>query len=256
MKWTAITNNEEKQFLKTVLEYEKKSMEQYRMLATSFYNKEWMDEVLQKYNVLTTLNQYCFMGGYSYAERQVLVFGYDEAYIDCPICALKISVKTGIGRLLTHRDFLGALLGLGIKRETVGDIILKNFGAYVLVTKEISEFICCHLTSIGRYHKIEVEEIPFDQMEIEPPKVKECLTTVSSLRIDVIFAAAFNLSRAEVAKYLQNDKGKLNGISAKTSQLMKVGDIGTLRGYGKIRLATVGSTTKKDRLHITIEKYI
>lgn len=256
MKWTSITNDEEKQFLKTVLEYDKKSIEQYRMLATSFHNKEWMEEVLQKYGVLNTLNHYCFMGGYPYAERQVLVFGYDETYMDCPIRALKITVKTGIGKILTHRDFLGALLGLGLKRETIGDIILKTFGAYVLVTEEMAEFIRCHLTGIGRYHKIEVEEIPFNQMEIEPPKFKECLTTVSSLRIDVIFAAAFNLSRAEVTKYLQNDKGKLNGISAKTSQLMKVGDVGTLRGYGKIRLAAVGGTTKKDRLHITIEKYI
>lgn len=256
MKWTSITNNEEKQFLKTVLEYHEKSVKQYRMLATSFYNKEWMEEVLHRYGILSTLTDYCFMGGYPYAERNVLVFGYDEAYMESPIRVLKITVKTGIGKDLTHRDFLGALLGLGLKRETIGDIVLKSFGAYVMVTEELSDFISCHLMGIGRYQNIEVEEIPFNEMEIEAPKFKECLTTVSSLRVDAIFAAAFNLSRGDVTKYLQNDKGKLNGVSVKTSQLMKVGDVGTLRGYGKIRLAAVNGVTKKDRIHITVEKYI
>lgn len=256
MKWTSITNEEEKQFLKTVIAYNEKSEKQYRMMSTFFYNKEWMDEVLYKYNMKSTFNQYCFMGGYEYAERQVIVFGYDEHYMEMPICALKITVKTGIGRTLTHRDFLGALLGLGIKRETIGDILVKPFGAYVIVTEDMAEFIRCHLTGIGRYQKIEVEALPFEAMEIDPPQFKESLTTVPSLRVDAIFAAAFGLSRSEVAKYLQGDKGKVNGMLVSGSQLMKVGDIGTLRGYGKMRLGAVNGTTKKDRLHITIEKYI
>ena len=256
IKWTSITNEEEKQFLKTVIAYNEKSEKQYRMLSTFFYNKEWMDEVLHKYNMQSAFNQYCFMGGYEYAERQVLVFGYDQSYMEMPICALKVTVKTGIGKTLTHRDFLGALLGLGLKRETIGDILLKPFGAYVIVMKEMAEFICCHLTGIGRYQKITVEEISFLDMEVDPPRFKECLTTVPSLRVDAIFAPAFGLSRSEVVRYLQGDKGKVNGMFVTASHPMKVGDVGTLRGYGKMRLGAVNGTTKKDRLHITIEKYI
>ncbi len=82
IKWTSITNEEEKQFLKTIIAYNEKSEKQYRMLSTFFYNKEWMDEVLHKYNMQSAFNQYCFMGGYEYAERQVLVFGYDQSYME------------------------------------------------------------------------------------------------------------------------------------------------------------------------------
>lgn len=256
MNWTSITNEEEKQFLKTVTAYNEKSEKQYRMMSTFFYNKEWMDEVLYRYNMKGTFNQYCFMGGYEYAERQVLVFGYDSSYMEKPLCTLKITVKTGIGKALTHRDFLGALLGLGLKRETIGDILLKPFGAYVIVMEDMAEFIRCHLTGIGRYQKIQVEQVPCEEMEVDPPKFKECLTTVPSLRVDAIFAAAFGLSRSEVAKYLQGDKGKVNGMLVAGNHPMKVGDVGTLRGYGKMRLGAVNGTTKKDRLHITIEKYI
>ena len=256
IKWTSIADEEEKQFLKTLVTYSEKSERQYRMLWTCFYNREWMEEIIRKYNIQNTLNTYCFMGGYEYAERQIIVFGYDSFYMEMPISVLKITVKTGIGKSLTHRDFLGALLALGIKRNMIGDILLKPFGAYVIVMKELSEFICCHLSGVGRYQKIAVEEILFSNMEVDPPQFKECLTTVSSLRVDAIFAAAFGLSRSEVARYLQGDKGKVNGVLVTASHLMKVGDIGTLRGYGKMRLSAVNGTTKKDRLHITIEKYI
>lgn len=256
IKWTNIADEEEKQFLKTLINYSEKSERQYRMLSTCFYNKEWMEEMIRKYSIHNTLTRYDFMGGYEYAERQVIVFGYEASYMDMPISVIKITVKTGIGKSLTHRDFLGALLALGIKRNMIGDILLKPFGAYVIIMKELSEFICCHLSGVGRYQKIMVEEILFSEMEVEPPAFKECSTTVSSLRVDAIFAATFGLSRSEIAKYLQGDKGKVNGMLIAASHCMKVGDVGTLRGYGKMRLAAVNGITKKERLHVTIEKYI
>ncbi|MEG0388099.1 MAG: YlmH/Sll1252 family protein, partial [Niameybacter sp.] len=128
MNWMNIADQDEKHFLKMVTEYNEKSSSQYRMLATAFYNRDWMEEVLQRHGLWAQLEAYTFLGGHSYAERQVLAFGYEASYMDCPIVALKVTVKTGIGKPLGHRDFLGALLGLGIKRETIGDIISTDFG--------------------------------------------------------------------------------------------------------------------------------
>lgn len=256
MNWMNIADQDEKHFLKMVIEYNEKASRQYRMLSTPFYNRDWMEEVLNRYHFLTQLESYTFLGGYEYAERQVLAFGYEETYMECPIRALKITVKTGIGKPLSHRDFLGALLGLGIKRETIGDIIPTDFGAYVIVQEEMSDFIGTYLTGIGRYQKITVEEITFEEMQIESPKTKAVTGTVPSLRVDAIFALAFGVSRSEVVKLLEQERGKVNGMSVRGSQLMKVGDTGTLRGYGKMRLSAINGYTKKERMHLTIEKFI
>lgn len=256
INWNQIVDQDEKHFLKTVLEYNEKALTQYRMLATAFYNRDWMEGVLERYGLWKQLDSPIFLGGYPFAERQVLVFGYDENYSICPIVGLKIQVKTGIGKPLNHRDFLGALLGLGLKRETIGDIIPTDFGAYIIVKEEIVEFIELELKGIGRYQKIIVERIALNDMVIEPPKVKVVTGTVSSLRVDAVLALGFNLSRGEVAKGIDQERAKVNGQIVKASQLMKVGDTGTLRGQGKIRLAAINGYTKKERMHITIEKYI
>lgn len=256
INWTNIVDQDEKHFLKTVVEYNEKAMTQYRMLATAFYNRDWMEGVLSRYGLWQQLESPTFLGGYPYAERQVLAFGYDETYSICPIVGLKIQVKTGIGKPLNHRDFLGALLGLGLKRETIGDIIPTDFGAYIIVEEEIAEFIELELKGIGRYQKINIERIPFSDMVIEAPKVKVLTGTVSSLRVDAVFALGFNVSRSEVVKGIDQERAKVNGQTTKASQLMKVGDIGTLRGQGKMRLAAINGYTKKERIHITIEKYI
>lgn len=257
IKWTSITNEEEKRFLKTVVEYSHKSFTQNRELYTDFYNGDWMKEVISRYIGFNNLHNYRFIGGYDDAERQVLGFVYDKDYIyNNPISAIKITVKTGIGKALGHRDFLGAILGLGIDRSKIGDIIIKPFGAYVIADEEISEFLRWNFTQIGRYSNIEIEKIELDELEIDKPEVKEIQGTVSALRADAVFAVAFGVSRTTASKLLQNDKGRCNGIPISSSSILKEGDAGTLRGYGKIRLKSVNGTTKKDRIHITIEKYI
>ncbi|MGL6173236.1 MAG: RNA-binding protein [Cellulosilyticaceae bacterium] len=257
IKWTSITNEEEKRFLKKVVEYSHKSFTQNRELYTDFYNGDWMKEVINKYIGIRNLHNYIFIGGYDDAERQVLGFVNDEAYIyENPVCAVKVIVKTGLGKNLTHRDFLGAILNLGIDRSKIGDIIIKPFGAYIILDQEIREFIRWNLTQIARYSQIEMEEIELDKLEIDAPNLKEIQGTVSGLRADAVFAVAFGISRTTASKLLQNDKGRCNGIPISSSSLLKEGDKATLRGYGKMHLKAVNGMTKKDRMHITIEKYI
>lgn len=258
---TSILNHihdiQEKRFVKMVLEYSKRADEQYRPLFTSFYDKQWLNNMLACY-VDNSIKEMCyFYGGFETAERQILgISPYPIEGEVFPIVALEVKVKTGIGKLLTHRDYLGALLGLGIERDTIGDIVIKPFGAYIIASESMISYISSNLLSIGRYQNIEQQVIPFSQMVIDPPQVKTYQMTIASLRLDAIVAAAFGLSRSTAAKLIQSERVKCNGIVGNSKQLIKEGDHITARGYGKIKLKQINGLTKKDRLHITIEKYI
>lgn len=252
-----IVDIDEKRFVKTILEYSKRSEEQYRPLFTHFYNKDWISSMLERYIDQHTRGKCYFYGGFDTAERQILAISpYEIEQEDFPIMALKITVKTGIGKALTHRDYLGALLGLGIERETIGDIILKPFGAYIIAEENMIPYICSCLTGISKYQNIESQIISFSELQIDPPQVRIFETTVTSLRVDAVAATGFGLSRGNITKLIEAKRVKCNGITSTTKQLVKEGDTITVRGYGKMRLKQVGGLTKKDRLHIAIEKYV
>lgn len=252
-----ITDVQEKRFVRMILEYSKRADEQYRPLFTDFYERDWLNNVLDCYVDESTRQMCYFCGGFETAERQMIgVAPYHIEDGDFPVSALEVRVKTGMGKALTHRDYLGALLGLGIERDTIGDIVIKPFGAYIIASESMIPYISSHLLSIGRYQNIEAQVIPFSQMIIDPPQIKIYETTIASLRLDVIVAAAFGLSRGISTKLIQSERVKCNGIIGNYKQLIKEGDRITVRGHGKIRLKQINGVTKKDRLHITIEKYI
>lgn len=248
---------EEKQFVKTVIDYTKRADQQYRPFFTDFYNKDWMQSLIDQYAGKSGYVNYMFFGGYEGAERQVLgIAPYEITEEDFEIGAIWIDVKTGIGKALTHRDYLGAILGLGIERCMIGDIIPSLNGAYVILSVNMIPYIRSQLTSIGRYQKIEITEVEMSSLQACKPKIKEINTTVSALRMDTVIAATFGLSRTECAKLIQGDKARCNGMAVTPSDMLKEGDAITLRGYGKAKLKSVNGHTKKERLHITIEKYI
>lgn len=252
-----ITDEVERQFVKKVELYMEQSSEQYRPFLTDFYNASWLQEMMKCYFSHYNQDMYTLFGGYQDAERQVMcICPYHVTEEVYGICALKIKVRTGIGKPLSHRDYLGAVLGLGIDRRQIGDIIIKPFGAYIIVQKNMTDYIKGNLLTIGRYHKIEIEEIPFQELLIEKPKTKEIVATVSSLRGDAVAAHCFGLSRSECAKLIQGQKLKCNGVIVATNSPIKEGDLLVLKGYGKAKLSAINGQTKKERLRITIEKYI
>lgn len=252
-----IKDESERQFIKTVAMYVDKADLQYRPFFTDFYNIDWMKSIMSQYLLGYREDLYTFFGGYEEAERQIMCicpYTIDkEAY---EICALKLEVKTGIGRALSHRDYLGAILGLGIDRRQVGDIIVKPFGAYVIMNEKMADYVSSQLLSIGRYQKIAISKVPFDELEIDTPCIKMINQTVSSLRMDAVAACSFGLSRTECAKLIQGEKLRCNGRIVGVSEPVKEGDVLTMRGYGKARFVAINGQTKKERIHITIERYV
>ena len=201
-----------------------------------------------------------FFGGYGGAERKMLIFLPDyleEAAFfeeDSPCACLRAIFYQGDS--LSYRDFLGALMGAGIGRETVGDIYVSEGSCDFLVTREILPYLLQNFLSAGRT-ELHVEQLPIDQIRVPEQKVKAVRDTVSSLRRDGVVSSGFSISRGKAADYIAAGKCELNYAPCmKGDKQAAEGDVITIRGLGKIRLETIGGSTKKGRIAIEITRFL
>ena len=201
-----------------------------------------------------------FFGGCDGAERRVAAYLPDylgESWLlgdDSPVAAVRAVYFEE--DTLTHRDFLGALMGCGIKRETVGDIYVAEGRCDFLVTRDILPYVLQNLTDAGRT-RLHLEEIPLSALEAPEQKTKQIRSTVSSLRLDGVVAEGFALSRSRAAEVIAAGKTELNyTLCTKPDRLVAEGDVISVRGLGKMRLEAVGGNTKKGRISIEICRYI
>lgn len=199
-------------------------------------------------------------GGYPDAERKMLVYlpdYLDESVLqeeDSPIVCLRASFYQG--DTPTHRDFLGALMGSGIARETVGDICVGKGYCDFFVTGEIAPYVLQNFISAGRT-KLHLDRIPLSEVLISEPETKEIRDTVSSLRLDSIISSGFRIGRSAAAAYIAAGKVTIDGLPCeKPDKTVAEGAKIALRGSGKIQLTNVGGQTKKGRIAITINRYI
>ena len=199
-------------------------------------------------------------GGYEGAERQMLVYLpdyleedalYDE---DSPIVCLRAEFFQGDS--LSHRDFLGALMGAGIGRETVGDICVDSGSCDFFVTGEIAPYILQSFTSAGRT-RLRMQQIPLSEAHIPEPEVKEIRDTLASLRLDSVISAGFRIGRSLAAQYVSAGKAAIDGLPCeKPDKAVAEGMKISVRGLGKIKLANVNGQTKKGRISVIIHRYV
>lgn len=200
---------------------------------------------------------YYSFGGYDFAERQMAMFAPDALFTDSryPIISLKVKAKyPKFAQELSHRDYLGAMIHLGVDRSRIGDIIVKDKEGYIFCHEKMAQFFCDELTQI-KHTAVETTicDIP---SEISKPDLQEIKGTVSSLRVDSIVALAIHQSRSSILDLFKTQKIFINGkITESNSQLLKEEDVLTIRGYGRFIFKGILSTTKKDRLYILLLKY-
>ena len=199
-------------------------------------------------------------GGYSDAERKMLVYlpeYLDAEYLleeDSPVVCLRASFYEG--DTLSHRDFLGALMGAGIGRETVGDICVGQTSCDFFVTAEIAPYILQNITSAGRA-RLRMESVPLNEVQIAEPETKEIRDTLASLRLDSVISAGFRMGRSLAAQYVAAGKAAIDGLPCeKPDKAVVEGCKISVRGLGKIKLRTVNSQTKKGRISVIIDRYI
>lgn len=196
-------------------------------------------------------------GGHTECERKAaffLPFYMEEDYFDGSeyICAIKI--KAGFGEP-GHRDYMGALLGLGVKREWLGDIWVKGDTATVFCLPSVERHLLDSLDKVGRYG-VKTAKVELNAVEAPERKTKHVNFSVKSPRFDAVVAGMFNLSRTAAADKINAGDASLNYSQCfKVDASVKEGDIISLRGYGKGTLGAAGGQSKKGRTFLSAEIY-
>lgn len=224
---------------------------------TGFFLDPRGQEIAETVGNLFPNLEVAFEGGYPGAERQKVAFVHEDFFgePDFGIDALAIRWDGRYDRL-GHRDILGALLGLGIERELLGDVIMKGDTAQVLGERQIISFIKENMIQAGSA-KVTVENLDREEIEPREEKVKEIRATVASLRLDAIAAAGFSTSRSKMASDIESERLKLNWQDVNSpSRAVKSGDIISCRGKGRVEVVEVGKETKKGRTVVVLRRYI
>ena len=197
-----------------------------------------------------------FEGGRPQAERLMLCVFEQDSEIAFPMEEVFIRLSPGQpGQTLTHRDYLGALLGCGVKRERIGDIHLIEDGAVTFLHSKMTPYLQQNLTSVGRCtasiqlgNKVELPQQ-------EPEKTLK-RASVASLRLDAVLAAMLQVSRGDATSLINKDVVQINHLAVQSlHHSVYEGDVFSIRGVGKYKLETIGGQSRKNRTFIEFLQY-
>ena len=235
---------------------------QYRMTNTGFFSLQERSEAAAFCRRRRV--RHSFYGGYPEAERTVLLLlpDYMESPEDFtppegenPLCLVRCTAPQG-APALSHRDYLGSLLALGIKREVIGDILVFPDGADILVLESIAPFLTEHYESAGRV-SLTCTRMEISRLRIPESRTQAVCESVASLRLDNLVCAVFGLSRTDAAAAILHGSVFVNDLEAKKPDArLEPGDKLVLRGAGKAIFTEISGTTRKGRLSIRFQKYL
>ena len=195
-------------------------------------------------------------GGGTFTERKRAFFlpdYVDDFKVEDYIVALKVVYSF---KELSHRDFLGSLMGLNIKRQCIGDIYVSEKEAYIYVVKEMADFIKHNLTKVGSVG-VKALEVNLGEVEIPELKTEKIKFTVNSIRLDSVVAHSFKISRDDAVRMIKEGVVMLDYIECLVpSKELKEGATLSLRGHGKVRLLKIGDKSQKGSTFVEVEKYL
>lgn len=196
-------------------------------------------------------------GGYEGAERKI--FGVfpdwqEPSFDEFPIAVLKFTKK--YEKELNHRHYLGTILSLGIERNKIGDILPDDNGATIFVLEDIAEFIKENITKVAGCG-VDIDICDSKDITI-PQKQFELIDIVAaSLRLDACLGAILKISRKDAKNLALSGKVLVNHQEPKSDDLkLNLGDLLSIRGFGRVEVFDIGGKTRSDRVHITVKKYI
>lgn len=199
-------------------------------------------------------------GGYEDAERKMLVYlpdYLDESFLyeeEGPLVCLRAAYYQGDS--LTHRDFLGALMGAGIAREAIGDICVSKGSCDFFATAEIAPYLLQNFNGAGR-SKVRLEQIPLSQVRVPEAETVQIRDTLASVRLDSVISSGFRISRSAAAQHITAGRAAIDGLPCeKPDKAVAEGQKISVRGLGKILLRSVNGQTKKGRISILIDRYV
>ncbi|KGF73661.1 RNA-binding protein [Neosynechococcus sphagnicola sy1] len=252
---TLLKGVENRGCLARIIDQAEQAIKTWEVMVTDFLSPPELAEVTQVLSRLTEIQQLA-SGGYPQAERQRLAIA--RAELDPTLLMVPISVLEIAGNFLfdaaSHRDFLGSILGTGIVREKVGDVLVQGErGAQVLVVPELEDFLALHLTQV-RSVPVKTRAIAPTELKVRVPKQKEMTTVEASMRLDAIASAGFGVSRSKMVDMIHGQDVRVNWKEVtEASYQLKSGDLVAIRGKGRLEVGEV-TVTKKDRYRVQLTR--
>lgn len=240
------------QLVKRIFDLVDRMQRSYQVVHTPFLTPA-QQEVCTR--ILGNQISYQLCGGYKQAENQCLLLlpeYIDEKMISIPVQCLKATYMSKF-HTLKHRDVLGAMMNLGLKREQFGDVLVHDDNIYIFVMEDIASYVIANLTKIGR-HAVQFVEWQEDVEKVEDIDYYEVI--VSSFRLDVIVATLCHISRSKAQQFIQGKLVKVNHLVLEDCDVVcNNNSIISIRGYGRFLLIETKKTTKSGRYVIEIGKY-
>jgi len=253
------TDKEEKLLKKRLIELSNVAFNKGICVFSDFLNLHEQNLFLSLKRELPVITHFSY-GGFADAERKIICFCGDDsikdiADIDFPIRCLKISsVNQKFSSPLSHRDFLGSILGLGIERSRVGDILVKDNIGFAFVHSQISNYLIDNLRQV-RHTSVYCSPIELSDFDYRP-EFKEITGTVSSIRLDSILALALGKSRSSLKGLIEGGKVFVGGrLIQSGSFVLNENDIVSVRGFGRFIYCGTSYQTKKGRYSVKILLY-
>ncbi len=245
-----------------------------KIVNTEFLNI-YKIELIKKELIRLKEKNYLLFGGYENAEYKILIL-YPEKFkeefnlylnsqhsrivendLHNIIKAIKIKLPKELIGKYEHRDYLSAIMKFGLARERIGDIIVHDDGAYIIVLNENVEYLKNSLKELIRFRKAEIDIIDIEEIKVKPNQFEEIKISISSKRLDNLISEISRISRKQANELLNNERIFINSkIETKASKEIKEGDILVIRGKGKFKIEEFIGNNKKGKIVTKILKYV
>lgn len=249
---------DERIFVDRAMDWIVKADQYHEVKLTDFLDprQQFIMQSLVNRNLSTKL---LMSGGYPEAERKRAMIAQDYRVLDEDELAIKVlAISSEDVKIidLDHGDYLGAILGLGIKRDKVGDIHVHDDGCHCLAASEIIEFLYLQLQQVHKVY-VSTEILPLDQLRCSNTILEELSLSVASLRLDGIVSDVVRMSRAKILAPIKAGKCRLNWkTELDPSKLLKVEDMVSFKGFGRFKILEIEGMTKKGRVRVKIGKFM
>ena len=207
---------------------------------------------------------YKLYGGYEDAERKVLIVypkKFDDKMLEKNYSKILKVVRVTLAEeeqgKYSHRNYLGGIVKLGLRREKVGDILVANEGADIIVMEDFTEILKKELPSLTRFENSKIEIIELKDLRKKEIRIEDVKIIVPSLRLDNIVSDLARTSRSKAAQIIAQERVFINGQNeTKLSKQIKLHDVITIRGKGRFVIKEFEGTTRSGRTVIVVQKYV
>ncbi len=248
---------EHQEVITRLLDLGDRALQTWEVVCSDFLSPPELIEAQKVFKKFTEVG-FVANGGYAQAERCRVAIAHADLALDPEMVSLAVVDISGnfLFDPASHRDFLGAILGAGIERQKVGDLILHGEkGAQAIVVPELVEYLTFSLTQV-RTVPVKTRSQDLANLKIRAAQTKEIATVEASLRLDAIASAGFGISRSKMVDFIDKDDVRVNWKSVtQPSYQLKSGDLVALSGKGRLAIGEI-MITKKNRYRVLLTRFI